>query len=288
MANYEREAIGHLQEAVKKANYTGWFGGNKLDEAAELYAKAANSFKLAKKWQEAGDAYISQANVMKKLNETDEAASSYLNASKCYKKTNPLDAINALQKAVEILVERGRFQSAASNQKQIAEIYENEIIDPEKTLHAYELAADWYTTEESNAQANACWLKVAHYAAQLEQYQRAIEKFEAVAEASKDNSLTRWSLRTYFLNAGICRLCTGDLVATQGAIDRYLQMDTTFSTAREYSFLKALFDACEANDTEAFTAAIIDFDKITKLDPWKTSLLLKVKNSLANDEQDFT
>ncbi len=37
-----------LAEAEKKAKYTGWFGGNKLEEASELYVRAANGFKLAK------------------------------------------------------------------------------------------------------------------------------------------------------------------------------------------------------------------------------------------------
>ena len=35
-------------EADKKANYTGWFGGNKLFDAAELYARAGNAYKLQK------------------------------------------------------------------------------------------------------------------------------------------------------------------------------------------------------------------------------------------------
>jgi len=37
-----------LADAEKKAKYTGWFGGNKLEEAAELFQRAANQLKLAK------------------------------------------------------------------------------------------------------------------------------------------------------------------------------------------------------------------------------------------------
>lgn len=54
MANAERDALNLLREAEKKENYTGWFGGNKLDEAAELYARAGNNFKLAKKCKTCG------------------------------------------------------------------------------------------------------------------------------------------------------------------------------------------------------------------------------------------
>ena len=37
-----------LVEAEKKEKHTGWFGGNKLEEASDLYNRAANAFKLNK------------------------------------------------------------------------------------------------------------------------------------------------------------------------------------------------------------------------------------------------
>lgn len=33
-------------EAEKKSTQKGWFGGNKLDEAADLYGRAGNAYKL--------------------------------------------------------------------------------------------------------------------------------------------------------------------------------------------------------------------------------------------------
>jgi alpha-soluble NSF attachment protein len=53
-----------------------------------------------------------------------------------------------------------------------------------------------------------CTLKAAHLAAILGQYDNAIEKFESVAAASVDNQLTKWSVKEYFLKAGLCHLCT--------------------------------------------------------------------------------
>jgi alpha-soluble NSF attachment protein len=55
--------------------------------------------------------------------------------------------------------------------------------------------------------ANQCWVKAASYAAQLEQYDKAIEKFEHVAAASLDNNLTKFSVKQYYLQAGLCHLC---------------------------------------------------------------------------------
>lgn len=45
----EREAMELIAKADKKANSSGWFSGPKRDEAAELYTKAANHYKLIKR-----------------------------------------------------------------------------------------------------------------------------------------------------------------------------------------------------------------------------------------------
>ncbi|KAJ3037461.1 hypothetical protein HDV00_001702 [Rhizophlyctis rosea] len=285
--SHEREGRLALEEAEKKAKYKGWFGTNKLEEAVDLYSKAANAFKLAKMWKEAGDAFVAQADILNRMNERDEACTAYLNASKAYKKASPHDAVRCLQSAVDILVERGRFSAAAQNQKQLAEIYENEIADFAQAMNAYQLAADWYQGEDSNAQASACLLKVGIFAAQLEQFEKAIEKFEQVATASADNQLTRFSLREYFLKAGLCHLCTGDHIRARQALERYQHMDVTFAETRECKFLKALLDALDAGDAQAFTDAVADWDRLSKLDSWKTTLLLKVKKSIS-EEMDFT
>lgn len=267
-------------EAEKKKNHVGWFGGNKMDEAADLYQRAANAFKVAKKDKEAADAFLKQAEVLIKINEKDEAANAYLNASKSLRKTNPLECIFSIQKAVVIFSERGRFQQAANQQKTIAEIYEVTLEDLPKALVAYEQAADWYRGEDSNSQGNACLIKVAHIAAQLEQYDKAVEQFESVAAASMDNNLTKWSVREYLLKAGICILCTNDVVRAKLSIEKYQSLDMTFAGTREFKFLHDLSNATEASDAQQFTDIVAEFDKMTRLDNWKTTLLLRIKKGL--------
>jgi alpha-soluble NSF attachment protein len=56
-----------------------------------------------------------------------------------------------MKQAIEILTERGRFQMAAKHQKTIAEIYETDLVDLEKSMGAYETAAEWFQGEDSNA-----------------------------------------------------------------------------------------------------------------------------------------
>jgi hypothetical protein len=49
----EREALKLLAEAEKKSKqptgFASWFGSNTLDEAADLYSRAGNTFKIIKK-----------------------------------------------------------------------------------------------------------------------------------------------------------------------------------------------------------------------------------------------
>ena len=276
------------EEAEKALKYKSFFGGNKLEEAADLFLQAANAFKLSKQLKLSHDAYLNQADVCLRLQEKDEASNAFLNAAKVVKKTHPKEAITCLQKAVQILSEKGRFQTAANNQKQIAEIYESDLNDEEAALSAYQIAADWYFTEDSQSLGNSCLVKVAALAGSLGQYMTAVDKFETVANASVDNNLTKWSVREYLLKAGICLLCSSDYIRARNSFDRYCALDMTFNGTREYKFLIDLLDAIEAQDVVLFTDIIVEFDKLTKLDAWKTTLLLKVKKCIDQADVDFT
>ena len=54
--------------------------------------------------------------------------------------------------------------------------------------------------------ANKAWLKVADIAALAGQYSRAIDRYEAVARASLNSNLTKWSVKDYLFKAGACYL----------------------------------------------------------------------------------
>jgi len=94
------------------------------------------------------------------------------------------EAISCLLKAIEIYTDMGRFTMAAKHHQSIAEIYESEAIDLERAVHHYEQAADYFRGEESNSSANKCLLKVAQYAAQLENYDKAIQIYEQVKKSA--------------------------------------------------------------------------------------------------------
>jgi alpha-soluble NSF attachment protein len=53
--------------------------------------------------------------------------------------------------AIEIYTERGRFHPAAAHQKEVAQIYESDLINLEAAMESYQIAADWYGGEEATA-----------------------------------------------------------------------------------------------------------------------------------------
>ncbi|KAL9332659.1 hypothetical protein ACSQ67_002269 [Phaseolus vulgaris] len=236
------DQLSKAEEFEKKAEkkLAGWgLFGSKYEDAADLFDKAANSFKLAKSWDRAGATYLKLAN--------------------CHL-------------------------------KEIAELYESEQ-NIDQALVYYEKSADFFQNEEVTTTANQCKQKVAQFAAQLEQYQKSIEIYEEIARQSLNSNLLKYGVKGHLLNAGICQLCKGDVVAITNALERYQELDPTFSGTRECRLLADIAAAIDEEDVGKFTDVVKEFDSMTPLDSWKTTLLLRVKEKLKAkelEEDDLT
>ncbi|KAF8168149.1 vesicular-fusion protein SEC17 [Crassisporium funariophilum] len=279
-----------LEKADKKANSsTGWFSSSstKFEEAGDLYQQAANSFKLEKLFKEAGDAFAREAECRELCKETNEAANAWWNAAKAYKRGFPDLAIQALSQTIVHLTQGGRFRQAADREKEIGQIYLQESHDLRKACDSLERAGDWYAQEDATATANACYKDAADLHAELEEYPQAIQRYEQVADHSLSSALTKYSVKEYWLRSGLCALANNDIVTARRNMDRYKSQDTTFASTREAKFINALLEAVEGGDPEAFTGAVVEYDQVTKLDNWKTNILLKVKRSI-QDEPGLT
>ncbi|KAJ6720650.1 ALPHA-SOLUBLE NSF ATTACHMENT PROTEIN [Salix viminalis] len=277
------------KKAEKKLNGWGFFG-SKHEDAADLFDKAANNFKLAKSWEKAGSTYVKLSQCHLKLDSKHEAASAYVDAAHCYKKTSTTEAISCLVQAVDMFCDIGRISMAARYLKEIAELYESDA-NIEKSMEFYHKAADFFQNEDVTTSANQCNQKVAEFAAQLEQYQTSIDIYEEIARQSLKSNLLKYGVKGHLLNAGICHLCKGDVVAITNALERYQEMDPTFSGTREYKLLADIAAAIDEEDVSKFTDVIKEFDSMTPLDSWKTTLLLRVKEKLKAkelEEDDLT
>ncbi|KAL3337907.1 hypothetical protein AABB24_030192, partial [Solanum stoloniferum] len=287
------DQIARGEEFMKKAEkkLSGWgLFGSKYDDAADLFDKAANCFKLAKSWDRAGAVYVKLASCHLKLDSKHEAAGAYANAAHCYKKTNMREAISCLEQAVHMFLDIGRLNMSARYYKEIAELYEQEQ-NLEQAITYYEKAADLFQSEDVTTTANQCKQKIAEFSAKLEKYQRAIEIFEEIAQHSMKNNLLKYGVRGHLLNAGICQLCRGDVVAINNALERYQELDPTFSGTRECKLLVDLEAAIDEEDIAMFTGCLKEYDSMTKLDEWRTTLLLRVQEALKAkelEEDDLT
>jgi alpha-soluble NSF attachment protein len=135
--------------------------------------------------------------------------------------------------------------------------------------------------------ANKLYLKVADIAALDSDYLKAISNYERISKSAINNNLMKWSVKEYFLKAGICHLANNDMVATNRALDSYRDLDPGFTQTREHQLLADLSEAVEEGDQEKFADKLFQFDQMSKLDKWKTTLLLRVKENIESKEDDF-
>ncbi|KAI9760011.1 MAG: Diphthamide biosynthesis protein 1 [Chaenotheca gracillima] len=284
-----------LQKADKASQGAGGgfslFGGRqeKFENAADLYTQAANAFRIQNLGKEAGQAFERAAAIQtKNLNEPDDAANTLAEAFKSYRKTDPEDAARVLDQAINHYTLKGNFRRAATHKQNLAEVYEVQIGDRKRAIDAYETAAGWFEADNAEALANKLFLKVADLAALEGDYYKSIEHYEKVAKSSVNNNLMRWSVKDYFLKSGICLLATNDLVAVNRGLESYRELDNTFASTREHQLLVDLAGAVEAGEQEAFTDKLFQFDRLSKLDNWKTTLLLRVKESIEEKGEDFS
>uniref|UniRef100_A0A4W3GT12 N-ethylmaleimide-sensitive factor attachment protein, alpha b n=1 Tax=Callorhinchus milii TaxID=7868 RepID=A0A4W3GT12_CALMI len=261
-------------------------GSSKVEEACEMYCRAGNMFKMAKNWSAAGNAFCQAARLHLQLQSKHDAATNFVDAGNAFKKSDPQEAINCLNRAIEIYTDMGRFTIAAKHHISIAEIYETELVDVEKAIAHYEQAADYYKGEESNSSANKCLLKVATYAAQLEQYPKAIEIYEQVGTSAMDSPLLKYSAKEYFFKASLCHFCV-DMLNAKFAVSKYEEMFPAFSDSRECKLVKKLLDACEEQNVEGYTDAVKEYDSISRLDQWLTTMLLRIKKTIQGEESDL-
>jgi len=289
MGDNEQKAKVLVADAEKKLSSKpgflgGLFGGSsKQDEGLEMLGRAANLFKMAKKWNEAGNTFCKIANHHISQGNKHDAATNFVDAANCFKKNDPKEAAASLQKAIDIYTDMGRFTIAAKHHQTIAELFESQTAELDKAMQHYEQAAEYFRGEESHSSANKCMLKVAEYAATLENYEKAIKIYEQVAAASLENNLLKYAAKEHFFRASLCHLCV-DMLNAQHAVQKYEEQYPAFGDSREAKLIKTLCSEIENQDIDAFTEAVKFYDSISRLESWYTTLLLRVKKSFSQPE----
>ena len=166
-------------------------------------------------------------------------------------------AIHALTQTIVHLTQSGRFRQAADREKEIGQIYLQEANDLRRACESYERAGDWYAQEDATAYgsiqvylnfdcdyhirtANACYKDAADLHADLDEYPQAIARYEQVADHSLTSALTKYSVKEYWLKAGLCALAmnvcryrTGRDPSIDSAIIGYCNSETKYGQVWE-------------------------------------------------------
>eukprot|EP01083_Nonionella_stella_P034880 95360_1 len=284
------KANGFIEQAEKCLKKWSIFSGNqKFEDAADLYDKAATQFKIAKKFKQSGDYYAKAAELSDKIENNTEACQFYVSAGNAYKQESPEDTQRMFKIAINYYMENNSFSRAAKLYSEIGDMCAKDN-DLKTAIEMFSNSADCYETENSTTTANQCMLKVAHLSAELEDFSKSIGIYEKVALASLDNNLMKWSVKDYYFKAALCHLVLGagtnDMDDVEEALDKYRDLNPAFDMTREYKLVQDLVIAYKEGEIEKFTDVIQDFDSISKLDDWKTTLLYKVKKSMKETAED--
>jgi len=287
------KAEAFVAEAEGLLSKRSWFSSSKernAEDAAEIFEKAANAYKVGGLNQDAGDIYAKVAELYRdSLSDFNNASKAFNNAGTCYKKSNPLDAVKAYQQAVSLYTDNARITQAAKLCKEIAELYENEEIDEDEKSHivlaieAFEQASELFGMEDSKSAASQCLGKIAELcSAALEppDFGRASKIYDDLGRRCLSSNLLKFNAKGYFLQAILCHLANSDDVGAEQAGAKYESLDYTFGDSREGKFANALIGAVKEYDVEELSTACFEYDRISKLNPWQTSILVKIKRSV--------
>jgi len=276
------------QSALKRFCIFGIGVDAKHEDAAGSYEKAAAQFKAAKNAKRAANAYIEAAKNLEKIKNELEATTNWKNAATQLAIAGDIDdAVKCFMKAIDHYLSSDRFNSAAKLQSDIGKLYEDKKLF-DKAVMFYTEAVGSFESENNNVQARKVKLQVADILARNGEYSKAIEIYETTSKDCVDDQLLRWSVKNYLLKASLCQLVLGaqkdDMTEATKAFAKYEDLSEIFCGTRENKLVQDLRKAYEEMNTEAFQDAIFEFDNISKLDEFKTSLLHVVLQELKKEK----
>ncbi|CUM62664.1 uncharacterized protein PRCAT00000218001 [Priceomyces carsonii] len=266
--------------------FTGSSQSYRLEEASDLFIQAGNLYRLKKEFKEAGDQFVKAADIQEGLGNHNDVANNLVEAYKCYKGVSPSEGIQSLSKAIHIfLTQNGQFRRAANFTGDLAELYES-VGDTENAIKSYEQAGDYYVTDHAEALSNKSYLKCADLCALKEDYKKAVELYDTLIKNLLGNNLTKWSLKDYFFKSILCILCLHDTIEALKKSENYLMEEPSWQSTREYKLIQDILDAIEQGDVQLFSDKVFEYDQFSKLDKLKTQLLLTIKNSVVEKDDD--
>jgi len=281
------KATGYVDQAERLIQTSCTKNESKIEQAADLFKKAGNLYKLGKQYSEAIASFQRAGELFLTLDDEIEAASNFENACRCCELAGRIgDAISYLEQAAQRKIDENRIVGAAQHYKKIAELRSK---NGEFIIAAryYEKAAELVDIEGQPSSATQLLASAAQcYAHDADHYEKAAEMYERVATevAQSESTMRRYFVPDHLFHAGICFLAF-DVVTARKALERFSGNRSDFSGTKQYRNLEAFIKAAEDNDETAFTNAVLQYESNSGclLDSWKTRILLNVKRQIKGE-----
>lgn len=294
-----------IKQAAEKAKpVSGFFWKlisspeDQYEEAIDLYVQAAKIYRLgngkvSKDYIKSADCYKSAAQVaFERLENYNDAAMNYVEAYKLCKMGDEYNnACEYLQQAINIFTKNmGQFRRAANYQFELGEIYELQLHQTKPAREAYELAGDWYLQDNAIQLSNKCYLKYADLLAMSYENNddlfKSIKMYKNLIDTNVKKNLNLWIVKDYYLKVGLLQLLLTDSVASERTLAEAKNTLRDDQDCKEFKLLESLIECYKEQDIDLMSQTLMKYDKFDKLDNWKTTILLKIKESLIGNEED--
>lgn len=294
-----------LKQASEKAKpVSGFFWKlisspeDQYEEAIDLYVQAAKIYRLgngkvSKDYIKSAECYKDAAIVaLERLQNYNDAAMNYVEAYKlCKMGVEYSNACDYLQKAIDIFTKNmGQFRRAANYQFELGEILELQLHQMRQAREAYELAGDWYLQDNAVQLSNKCYLKCADLLSvsyeNNDDLFKSIKMYKNLIDTNLKKNLNLWVVKDYYLKIGLLQLLLTDTVASERTLAEAKTNLRDDQDCKEFKLLQALIDCYKEQDIDLMSNTLMKYDKFDKLDSWKTTILLKIKESLIGTEED--
>uniref|UniRef100_A0A094ZU68 Alpha-soluble NSF attachment protein n=1 Tax=Schistosoma haematobium TaxID=6185 RepID=A0A094ZU68_SCHHA len=199
---------------------------------------------------------------------TDEVISLYEKAGNCFKMAhNWTEAGNAFLEAANLSLSQKSKHDAATHYVNASLVFKKD--DPKKSIQCLTKAIEIYTEMGRFTIAAKHHMTIAEICEKdLVDIEQAIRHYEQAADYYKGEESSSSAMK--------CQLAVAQLASQLGQCDKAANL-----------FEEKLSEALEQENVEAFTTAVQEYDNITRLEPWITSLLLKLKKTIS-EEEDIT
>lgn len=262
------------------------YKNNSLEERADLYHKAANSYKLNKQNSLAGDNYMKASLYYGYAHCDIKKVYCLVDAFNVYKTSDSDKAIDCLRQVIQIYTDSCNCEKLMEYKFKLAEVL--------KDAHKYEEAIELYkdvmevceTIPHCLNYKNKSILNLADIYINLENYANASIHFERYAYDVMKISLLKLQAKEYLFNSILCKFYDESVETIIHTIDRYCNDYPQFDSSRENKLLKGIIDAINKEDEDAFTDNINEYDQISRLKDWQVRVLLKVKDKYFNQNNN--